>query len=181
MDNKEVSQTGRDSSLMEIGLFECISLFAIFFVTISISAYLIARLFINIGSNPPSDGDIIYVLSLSSLSGSSIFYARKLYKAGINQSYNFNPTGLTVRRASTLAYFIIRLPTSILFSLLIYALWRLSIDIAIKSKFEAGSSPLYLFLVMGFFSGFSSGKFITYFERDGMKLARTGGADNEQS
>lgn len=118
-----------------------------------------------------SENYALHVLAMASIAGVSVYYSRKLYKAGINASYNFNPKGLYIQRVSTVAYFLMRIPIAVVFSVVIYASWRISLDIASQSDFIASNNAKYFYLVMGFFSGFSAGRFISYFEQNGLKLS----------
>lgn len=170
----------RDNSLMSMGKPEAAILFCLYFAALVWATYKLANELIFLSEGAVlSEKSIIKILVLSSLAGSSVFYARKLYKAGINSSYNFTPHSMSISRISTFAYFVLRIPASAIFSLILYGLWRMSMDLSVNTDFKAEQASRYLFLVMGFFAGFSSGKFITYFERDGMTLAK-GGADGQR-
>ncbi|MFG1182304.1 hypothetical protein [Xanthobacter versatilis] len=166
----------RDQSLMCLGRHDAVALFLLYFVTLCLGLYYLITLMVKINEiNIPDEYHIVSILITSSLCGSSIFYARKLYKAGINNDYNFYPSEFNVSRISTIAFFIIRIPTACIFSIVIYSLWRLTLSISINEPFKASSSSMYLFVSMGFFSGFSAGKIVSYFERDGIHLIQTGG------
>ncbi|QDB99782.1 hypothetical protein [Mesorhizobium sp. 8] len=172
----------RDPSLMALGRLDAFLLFAFYLAGLLWSGYRLFPLLAAPAQDSLKELMIIEVLSLSALAGSAIFYARKLYKAGINQIYNFSPDGITVNRLSTIAYFILRIPTAIAISLVLYGIWRISIDLAVQNEFSASkSSSRYLFLVMGFFSGFSSGRIITYFETEGLRFATRPGEINGNS
>lgn len=180
MSDEEPSAGGlRDLSLMALGRFDALFLFLLYLICLLWAGYRLIPLLVSIGQEALTDLTIIEILGFSALAGSAIFYARKLYKAGINGSYDFSPQGLTVNRLSTIAYFILRIPTAIAISLVLYGIWRISIDLAIQNDFNASKeSSRYLFLVMGFFAGFSSGRIITYFESEGMRFATRPGEIN---
>ncbi|BAV45369.1 Uncharacterized protein MLTONO_0466 [Mesorhizobium loti] len=169
----------RDLSLMALGKFDALLLFVFYLASLGWAGYGLIPILVNADQGVLPELLIIEILSFSALAGAAIFYARKLYKAGINGSYDFSPAGLSVSRLSTIAYFIIRIPTAIIVSIVIYGIWRISIDLAIQNDFSAGkTSSRYLFLVMGFFSGFSSGRIITYFETEGLRFATRPGDIN---
>lgn len=169
----------RDTSLMCLGQSDVIVLFSLYIIALCASiSLLILQVSIQDPAITPNEIDMMYILSYSSICGASIFYSRKLYKAGINKEYDFNPDGLSVGRLSTIAYFIIRIPASIIFSIVIYAMWRLSISVSAQSSFEAGGGIKYFLLTMGFFTGFSAGRVVSYFEADAFSLARSGGRLN---
>jgi hypothetical protein len=177
----EKQSAARDQSIMELGRLDAVVLFVVYAGTLVWSGYQLSGLLIGLPPQVPlTEVAIIKILCWSALSGASIAYARKLYKAGINNAYHFMPDAFTVSRISTIAYFAMRLPASVIIALVLYAIWRISLDFALKADFEASQSARYLFVVMGFFSGFSSGRFITYFENDGWKLANGGGGSSDK-
>lgn len=179
MEQGEPNGSERDRSLMEIGFVDTLLLLSLFIILTAVSGWLISDILINKNASELNEEIIVYTLCVSSVAGSSIYYARKLYKAGINDDYNFQPDGFSIARISTIAYFLLRIPISLIISLIVYALWRLSISFTIEPKFETAKSNLYLFFLIGFLSGFSAGKLLTYFERDGLNLLK-GKPDNEQ-
>ena len=86
---------------------------------------------------------------------------------------------MTIPRISTIAFFIIRLPAAVVLSIIIYALWRLTLEMSVGPSSSTSGSAKYLFIVMGFFTGFSAGKVLTYFEKEGFSIAVKGGhSDN---
>lgn len=172
--------TARDTSLMALGRADFFILFILYVLVLVVAGARLAIVTLCAASSQIQELQIWEILSCSALCGSAIFYSRKLYKAGINQEYDFSPEGFTIARISTIAYFIIRLPTSIAFSLIAYALWRLSVDLAGDAEFSPGSSSRYVFVVMGFFAGFSAGKFMAHFEKDGFNIAARWSTNNDQ-
>ncbi|QKD04264.1 hypothetical protein [Mesorhizobium loti] len=169
----------RDLSLMALGRLDAFLLFVFYLASLGWAGYRLIPILVNADQGVLPELMIIEILSFSALVGSAIFYARKLYKAGINGTYDFSPDGMSVNRLSTIAYFIIRIPTAVVISIVLYGIWRISIDLAIQNDFSAGkTSSRYLFLVMGFFSGFSSGRIITYFETEGLRFATRPGETN---
>ncbi|MBB6307331.1 hypothetical protein [Xanthobacter tagetidis] len=174
--SNSLAQPERDTSLMCMGRLDALALFIFYMLILCYSIYYLIPA-ISEGSTSPinSELDGVYVLVFSSFCGSTIFYSRKLYKAGINYEYNFHPDGFTIERISTIAFFILRIPSSAIFSIILYAIWRLTISVSGENSFQFTTSLKYLLISMGFFSGFSAGRIIAYFEKDGFSLARNGG------
>ncbi|MCR6672731.1 hypothetical protein [Devosia ginsengisoli] len=171
----------RDPSKMALGMMEVCLLFGFYGLAIIVSGYLLVESMLSLDvPDKITETATVFLLMQSAVCGASIYYARKLYKAGINQEYNFRVSGLDVSRISTLAYYVIRVPVSALVALVVFALWHLSVNLASEGTVTTAISSKYLFLVMGFFSGFSAGKFIEFFEKEGFRLARNAqqGDDN---
>ena len=168
------STSDRDMSLMSLGFFETLCLFLLYAASMVLSVHHIFKVLTGLNASEiMSEAQILGLLGASAVGGASIAYARKLYKAGINEDYNFSPVKWTVPRLATAAFYVLRLPISVIISLVLYGLWRLSIEIAQGSQFSPSPSSQYLFIVMGFFAGFSAGRFLEYFERDGVRLSQS--------
>lgn len=175
MQSLDQNTASRNNSLMQLGKNDVIFLFFIYFMILVYSSYdLSTHLPLGDLSENLSESAIFKILISSSLGGSAIYYGRKLYKAGINGKYQFNPQGFTIERISTFAYFLMRIPLAVLLSIIIYCIWRVSLELAVSPKFSSEQSSKYLFVIIGFFAGFSAGKFISQFERDGPNLKFTG-------
>jgi len=163
----------RDPAKMALGMLEVCALFGFYGIAIVLSGCFLVENMLSLDAPEKiTETATVYLLMQSAVCGACIYYARKLYKAGINQEYNFKVSGLDVARISTLAYYVIRVPVSALIALIVFALWHLSVNLASEVTVTNTISSKYLFLVMGFFSGFSAGKFIEFFEKEGFRLAR---------
>lgn len=160
---------------MSLGKMEMTILLAIYAAVLIYSTYCLFGIFSNEQGSEGNSPSSLLILVYAALSGASAFYSRKLYKAGINGDYSFEPNREYIKRLSTFSYFILRLPLSVIFALILYSVWRLSIDVASEVPYAASDKAKYVYLLIGFFSGFSSGRIIEHFERSGFQIATTAG------
>lgn len=168
------SPKGRDMTLMALGKTEITILFAAYAAALVYSINKIYMIFLSGEDVSPQSISQFHILVYSALAGASSFYSRKLYKAGINGDYTFGGGGY-VKRISTFSYFILRLPVSVVFAFILYSIWRLSIDISSTGPYVASDKAKYVYLLIGFFSGFSSGRILEHFEKSGFQIATTTG------
>lgn len=156
---------------MSLGRLEFTVLFVCYGLALVYSVYrLFGLLIVDFPSSGLNEAFSLSVLSYAALAGASIYYSRKLYKAGINRLYATSGQRFSVERISTAAYYLMRIPASVLIALVVYSAWRLSVDVASASEYVASGKAPYLYLLMGFFSGFSAGQFIERFEREGPRF-----------
>jgi hypothetical protein len=167
----EAAPSSRDASKMSLGRLEFACLFLCYALALIYSVYCLFHLLAPESSHTDvTEPFSLSVLSYAALAGASIYYSRKLYKAGINRSYATGDHRLSIERISTTAYYLIRIPASVLIALVVYSAWRLSVDVASANEYVASGKAPYLYLLMGFFSGFSAGRFIERFEREGPRF-----------
>lgn len=106
-----------------------------------------------------------------SLSGSAIFYIRKLYRACINDTYTFADPGSVpdrIKRIGTMAFFLCRPLFGAGFAVIIYSLWRLSILATESATAEPGPGFIYFAVALGFLSGFLAGRVMAKLEGHGL-------------
>ncbi len=101
----------------------------------------------------------------SALSGSTIFYLRKLYKSCINLEFN-EPVSSEdqIRQIGIKVYFYLRPIFSIAFSLLVQIALIINVQIITISFTNLSIGYMYMTMFLSFFAGFASGDIITYFE-----------------
>lgn len=167
MTTDKSESTIRDRHLMALRVKDVVFLFAFYFIVLVIGTAISVNCLVNIDGMKINSLTIYSLLCSASLIGSSIFFARKLYKAGINEDYNFEPSGFTLARVSTLAYFIFRVPISASFALVTFSLWRLSLAGTPLPSTVLDGEFKFVLIVIGFFSGFSAGRLLTSFDERG--------------
>jgi len=107
-----------------------------------------------------------------SLSGSAVFYIRKLYRACINDTYTFAVSGAggdRIKRTGTIVFFLSRPLFGVGFSILLYSLWRLSITATETPDVQPGPGFIYFAIALGFLSGFLAGRVLTILEGYGTR------------
>ena len=108
-----------------------------------------------------------------SLIGSTIFYLRKLYKSCINLDISppLNKDDIS-RKIGVIFYFILRPIFSVSFSILIILLLKVSVTIVTIKEPVLDVGFIYLTLFLSFFSGFSSGKFLSQLDNKGVAIIK---------
>ena len=117
-----------------------------------------------------TDRELTSLISGTSLglSGSGVFYSRKLYRACINSTYDFcQDTGSrdgALRRYGSLSFFLFRPLFALPLSIVILSVWRLGISASEETSSRLSEGFLYISLVLGFLSGFLAGRVLTGLE-----------------
>jgi len=105
------------------------------------------------------------------LSGSSIYYTRKLYKTSFqNGKIEIASTSNYKEKLATMVYFLSRPLFSIVFTILLIIGIKSGIVLATESTVDLSERFIYLIMFFSFFLGFSSGKFINKLESKGSIL-----------
>lgn len=154
-----------DLSLMSLHVNDVIGLFVYYIVLLLSSlGFLIFQIIQSPVLSQVGQFQAVASVISASISGSTIFYSRKLYKAAINSSYQFlSDNNFPPARVGTLFFFILRPIFGAVFALIVYALWRASVH----ASTEGGSTPkefIFVVIPIGFLSGFSAGRLIEKFE-----------------
>ena len=102
------------------------------------------------------------------ISGSVIFYSKKIYKACINLDFTSSSTdGDKIREFGISAYFIFRPLFSIVFSFLLILSLKLGVKIVTVSEVSLNNGFIYLTSFLSFFCGYASGDILDVFEKKG--------------
>jgi hypothetical protein len=124
----------------------------------------------------PLAGILIFQKSLIAsifiaLTGSTVFYHRKLYKACINLDLTIPTTEEdSIREKGVKTYFILRPLFSIIFALLFNIILIIGIKISTEQTFQLTEGFIYTNLFFSFFAGFSSGDIIDKLEEKGANI-----------
>lgn len=154
-----------DLSLMRLHVGDVIGLFIYYLILlIAATLFLLSKILTSTESTAMTQFDAIACVISASICGATIFYSRKLYKASINNSYEFLPNNeISPSRIGTIFFFILRPIFGAVFSMVVYALWRASVH----ASTEGGGTPrefIFVVIPIGFFAGFSAGRLIEQFE-----------------
>ncbi|RXF73306.1 hypothetical protein [Hansschlegelia zhihuaiae] len=169
----------RDRTLIILGYSDVIFLFFYYLIIIIIGSG-ISILFITRTHTPDSleFNALIAAFSMAS-AGAAVFNTRRLYRACINESFSFKTRSEmrlldedSLRRIGSIAFFIFRPAFGAAFSLVIYAMWRLSIAASVSQEITPASGFLYITLALGFLSGFLAGRVLTILEGQGLDQLR---------
>jgi len=107
----------------------------------------------------------------TAITGCSIFYLRKLYKACINKEMNVPISDDEKNRElGIFAYFFLRPIFAIVFSILIDIVLRSSVDVITVKDAQLDEGFVYLSMFLSFFAGFAAGDVITYVEAKSKEL-----------
>ncbi len=113
---------------------------------------------------------ILGAIGMSSM-GSAIFYLRKLYKTCfLVQSVESNNPGNKLKKTGTIIYFIGRPLFSIGFSLMVIVSLRAGFILTSKQPIQLDEGFIYLSMLLSFYVGFLSGRFIKNLEKSGEKM-----------
>jgi len=160
MDNNK-----HDVSLMSLHVADTLALLIYYAALLGTSSFLlICEIVKNTGTAGSTQENAVITLLSASLCGSTIFYSRKLYKALINKSYDFlEKNVLTPPRVGTIFFFLLRPAFGAVFSIVVFSLWRASVQASTGSTSTA-QDYIFIIIPIGFFAGFSAGKLLEQFE-----------------
>lgn len=119
------------------------------------------------------------------LIGSCISYIRKLYKRCISSEINLVRAGYELNNIGTIVYYLARPVFSLAFGFLVYAFWKVSVAVSVKGNFQPSDGLNFVVMILSFFAGFLSGRFIQILEGTGdallSKLQREVSNDHRRS
>lgn len=115
----------------------------------------------------PIISNILVTCSLLSISSSSLYYLRKLYKLSLSTKINIEIVDSKdkLKNIGTITYFIFRPLSSIIFTIIIILGIRCGGMLITNTTTETSLNQIDFFLFISFFTGFSNGKFIKYLEK----------------
>lgn len=155
-----------NQKLMALGPRSSVAIFLFYLTLMIISAIYSFNL--TISPAPAQDqAPLKFSLGLSMI-GATIFYSRKLYKACINDSYNF-VAGTSIQSIGTFFFFILRPFFALAFAWITQMLWEASIISSVSNFEKFSTTHLYISGVLGFFVGFLTGRVLTRMEAVGEK------------
>lgn len=155
-----------DQKLMALGPKSAVAIL-LSYLAIMIAASIYS---FNLFSSPASEQDqdaLKFCVSLA-LIGATIFYSRKLYKACINDSYNFT-SGASIQTIGTFFFFILRPAFAGAFAWVTHMIWEASIISSVINFTQFSTTHLYLSGILGFFVGFLTGRVLARMEAVGEK------------
>jgi hypothetical protein len=160
-----MEKSKHDLSLMSLHVGDVLVLFSYYLILlISSLVFLIHQVIGAAALSNVGQFDAIISVIAASISGSTIFYSRKLYKASINSSYEFIADNkISPARVGTFFFFVLRPIFGAVFSIVVYALWRASVH----ASTSGGDTPkefIFIVIPIGFFAGFSAGRLLEQFE-----------------
>lgn len=158
-----------DEGMMALGTKSSIFLFVYYLLVLICAAF--GAYTIQATSQLAVVGMPLIFCVLLSLVGSSIFYSRKLYKACISDSYNFQ-NGSPQQRAGTFFFFVLRPLFAASFAWITHMIWEASIVSSVAEFQSFSPTHLYLSGVLGFFVGFLTGRVLTRMEAGGDKYLK---------
>lgn len=159
-------QKRQDQKLMALGPKSATFIFIVYLAIMATSAAYAFTGFTSAG--PPEEHFAVKFCIALSLLGATVFYSRKLYKACINNSYNFE-SGSAVQMIGTLFYFLLRPAFAASFAWITHMIWEASIVASVNTFSEFSSTHIYLSGVLGFFVGFLAGRVLSRMEIAGGK------------
>lgn len=142
--------------------------FIILFSTVSVTIYILYNHYLNIfqNNNYIENFNTILIGCISfSICASSIYYIRKLYKLSLSYKITISLSyDNDLIHIGTLCYFIIRPWFAGIFSIILFLGLNSGIIILNSNNNQPTNKLMELYILLSFFVGFSSGKFLHYIE-----------------
>ena len=166
MSGDSSTQTPPNQKLMSLGPTSAVVILLIYLAIMSASL-VYSLLLIGSREIENSTNALQFCIGLS-LIGAAIFYSRKLYKACISNSYNFE-SGARIQTIGTFFFFVLRPAFAAVFAWVTHMIWEVTIITSVKDFSEFSITHFYLSGILGFFVGFLAGKVLSRMEAVGEK------------
>lgn len=149
-----------DYKLMALSGKQMVFLFIYYVILTLGSVSLFFALFYN---SIPNRTNLVGTVILFSIAGSAIYNFRKLYKAAINDDYDFNTMNTSISQIATIFFFLFRPIFSLVFALIVLFIWMSTIDFSTDETYLFNGESIYLVAIIGFAVGYNLGRLIERF------------------
>lgn len=158
----------RDYKRIRLSKAAVIFLF-VYYLTISITTFYLSVKIV-IGTSFFAEKTLpLYLCLFMAAVGACIFYSRKLYKACIDDAYNFSTsTGTSFQSIGSFMFFLLRPIFALGLALCVFLAWKAALIASLSSPAEFSESHLYISGAIGFFVGFLAGRVIERLEDNGL-------------